>query len=74
MWEMFMGSAQMFIKGKLFRDNLMVMRQWAVGFIVAIVLIVALGKLVLPIWAAAMVGGFVCGILMPWLFKDLKYN
>lgn len=74
MWEMFKGSAQMFLKGKLFRDNTVVIRQWAIGFIVAIVLIVLLGKFVLPVWAAAIIGGFLTGALMPYLFKDLKYN
>jgi len=74
MWEMFLGSAQMMLKGKLFRDNWMVIRQWSIGFLIAIALIVALGKFVVPVWAAAMIGGFVTGALMPYLFKDLKYN
>lgn len=74
MWEMFMGSAAMMLKRKLFRDNSMVIRQWIIGFIVAVALIVLLGKFVLPMWAAAMIGGFATGALMPWLFKDLKYN
>lgn len=69
-----MSSAQMMLRGKLFRDTGMVIRQWAVGFIAAIVLIVLLGKFVVPVWAAAMIGGIVAGALMPWLFKDLKYN
>ena len=74
MWEMFMGSTQMLLKGKLFRDNKVVIRQWAIGFVVAIALIVLLGKFVMPMWAAAMIGGFVTGALMPYLFKNLKYN
>jgi len=74
MWEMFMSSAQMMLKGKLFRDNWMVIRQWSIGFFIAIALIVLLGKFVLPMWAAAMIGGFITGALMPFLFKDLKYN
>ena len=74
MWEMFMSSASMFLKGKLFRDNTKVMGQWAIGFLGAIALIVLLGKFLVPIWAAAIIGGFVCGLLMPLLFKNLKYN
>lgn len=74
MWEMFMSSAQMMLKGKLFRDNGMVIRQWLIGFLIAIALIVLLGKFVMPTWAAAMIGGFATGALMPYLFKDLKYN
>jgi hypothetical protein len=74
MWEMFISSAQMMLKGKLFRDNWMVIRQWSIGFLVAIALIVGLGKFVAPVWVAAIIGGFVAGALMPYLFKDLKYN
>ncbi|MEK7855386.1 MAG: hypothetical protein AAB288_04800 [Acidobacteriota bacterium] len=69
-----MSSAQMMLKGKLFRDNRMVIRQWSIGFLVAVALIVLLGKFVIPMWAAAMIGGFVTGAMMPYLFKDLKYN
>ena len=71
---MFTNSMQMFLKGKLFRDNKLVMKQGALGVVVAIVLIVILGKFVVPMWAAAMIGGFASGALMPYLFKDLKYN
>ena len=48
MWEMFTNSMQMFIKGKLFRDNKLVVMQGAIGVVVAIILIVLLGKFVLP--------------------------
>lgn len=71
---MFISSTKMLLTGKLFRDNLKVMTQWAIGFIVAVALIVLLGKFVLPMWAAAIIGGFVAGALMPLLFKNLKYN
>lgn len=70
---MFTNSMQMFIKGKLFRDNKLVVMQGAIGVVVAIILIVLLGKFVLPMWAAAMIGGFASGALMPYLFKNLKY-
>ncbi len=69
-----MNSARMMLRGKLFRDNKMVIRQWVIGFGIAIALIVLLGKFIVPIWAAAMIGGFVTGAVMPYLFKDLKYN
>lgn len=74
MWEMFTNSMKMFLRGKLFRDNKMVARQGSIGVILAIVLTVLLGKFVLPMWVAAIIGGFVSGALMPYLFKDLKYN
>lgn len=74
MWEMFKGTAEMFFKGKLFRDNTMVIRQWAIGFVIAVALVVLLGKFVVPAWAAAVIGGIAAGAAMPYLFKDLKYN
>jgi hypothetical protein len=74
MWEMFKSSTEMFLKGKLFRDNTIVIRQWAIGFLVAVALIVLLGKFIVPAWAAAIIGGIVAGAAMPYLFKNLKYN
>lgn len=73
MWNMFLNSAQLFLKGKLFRDMNQVLRQGAIGVIVGVVLLVVLAKLSLPVWLAAVVAGLVSGALMPYLFKDLKY-
>lgn len=74
MWDMFKHSMIMFLEGKLFRDNKLVAKQGAIGVITAIILTIVLGKFVLPMWLAAIVAGAVSGALMPWLFKDLKYN
>lgn len=74
MWDMFKHSMIMFLEGKLFRDNKLVAKQGSIGVIVAILLTILLGKFLLPGWAAAVIGGLVSGALMPWLFKDLKYN
>ena len=74
MWDLFINSVQMFLKGKLFRDNKMVVKQGAIGVMAAVVLIILLGKFVVPMWAAAIIGGIVSGALMPHLFKDLKYS
>ncbi len=74
MWDMFIQSMKMFLSGKLFRDNKLVMKQGVIGVLLDIVLVVGLGKFVLPMWLAAMIGGVASGALMPYLFKDLKYN
>jgi hypothetical protein len=74
MWELFTNSIKMFLSGKLFRDNAMVAKQGAIGVLIAVVLVVLLGKFVIPMWAAAIIGGFASGAVMPYLFKDLKYN
>jgi hypothetical protein len=74
MWEMFWQSAQLFLKGKLFRDPLRVVRQGAVGVAIGVILLVVLAKAGLPAWAAAMVAGLVTGAAQPFLFKNLKYS
>ena len=74
MLEMFKQSMMMFLKGKLFRDNKMVAKQGTIGVFIVILLIVLLGKFVVPMWLGAIIGGFAGGASMPYLFKDLKYN
>lgn len=74
MWDMFMNTAKMFFRGKLFRDSRRVTRQWLIGVAVAALLVVVLGALGVPVLVAVAVAAFVAGALQPWLFKDLKYN
>jgi hypothetical protein len=73
MWEMFMNSAQLFLKGKLFRDMNHVIRQGVIGVLIGVILLVVLAKFVLPLWLATIVAGLVSGAAQPFLFKDLKY-
>jgi len=73
MWEMFMSSASLFIKGKMFRDNTAVFMRSAIGVAIGAILLVVLGKFLLPLWAAALVAGVVTGAAIPFLMKDLKY-
>lgn len=74
MWDMVKTSFGQFVRGKLFADPAMVYRQLAIG--VAVTVIVTLGAVALglPLWAAALIGGFVGGALQPYLFKDLRYR
>lgn len=74
MWSMFLNSAQLFLKGKLFRDQNQVFRQGAIGVVIGILLLVILAKLGAPVWLAAIIAGLVSGAVQPYLFKDLKYN
>lgn len=74
MWDMFINSARLFLKGKLFRDPRSVLRQWLIGVAIALVAFVALAKLGLPLWLAVLVVSLGGGALQPVLFKDLKYN
>lgn len=75
MWEMFMNTVTLFIKGKLFRNPAGVFMRSVVGVLIGVVLLVAIGKLLGPAywWVGALIGGAVTGFLMPYMFKDLKY-
>lgn len=72
MLEMLVNAAKLFVAGKLFRDNASFFRQWGIGFAVALGLMVGL-SFVNP-WLGMVVGGAIGGALLPWLFRDLKYN
>lgn len=73
MWDMFWHSAQLFLKGKLFRDMNQVIRHGVIGVLIGAGLLIVLAKLGLPVWLAALLAGLVCGAAQPYLFKDLKY-
>jgi hypothetical protein len=73
MFSMFFNSVKLFVQGRLFRDYAMVLRLWVVAFAIAVALIVLLAIFVNP-WLGAIVGGLVSGALMPYLFRNLKYN
>lgn len=73
MWDMFLNSLKLFLKGKLFREPKQVLRQWLIGLLVALVGLVVLAKLGLAIWLAVVLVSVGVGALQPWLFRDLKY-
>lgn len=73
MFEMFMDSATLFVKGKLFKDYKSVFIQMMIGVIVTAVIGIALAKLGTGMWIAIGVAAFIGGALQPYLFKDLKY-
>lgn len=72
MFDMVLNSIKLFVAGKLFRDNAAFFRQLCVGFAVTLALMLALGW-VNP-WLGMVAGGAIGGALMPWLFRNLKYN
>lgn len=72
MFEMVVNAARLFVVGKLFRDNNAFFRQWGIGFAVALLLMAGLGTV--DPWLGMVVGGAAGGALLPWLFRDLKYN
>ena len=73
MWPMFSNSLQLFLKGKLFRDPGAVFRQWLIGFVVTLVVVVALRMVGAPLWLCVVAAALAAGIAQPYLFKNLKY-
>lgn len=73
MYEMFVNSLKLFLKGKLFRDPSAVLRQWLIGLAATILVLALLAAVGLPHWLAILVAAGAGGALQPWLFKDLKY-
>lgn len=74
MWDMFLNSFKLFLKGRLFRDPRQVMKMWFIGFIVSLLIVVVLAKLGVPLWLTVAIAALATGALQPYLFKDLKYN
>ena len=72
MFSMVLDSIKLFLRGQLFRDNTAVLRLWGVGLLVTLVVLVGLS--LVNAWLAVVVGGLGGGALMPWLFRNLKYN
>jgi hypothetical protein len=73
MWPMFANSFRLFLKGKLFRNPKAVLQRWLVGFIAALLSLIALAALGAPVWLAVLLPSRGVGLLQPYLFRDLKY-
>lgn len=74
MFDMFLSSAKLFLKGKLFRDINTVYKQACIGMAVAAFLVIFLAKVGLPLWLAIIFASLISGGIQPYLFKDLKYQ
>ena len=74
MFDMFLHSIGLFLRGKLFQNPLHVVRQTAIGVALTAACCVALAKLIGALWLAVLVSALVGGTLQPFLFKNLKYN
>lgn len=74
MFDMFMDSATLFVKGKLFQNYKSVFIQMLIGIIVTAVIGVILAKIGTGLWVAIGAAALIGGALQPYLFKDLKYR
>jgi hypothetical protein len=74
MWDMFVNSLKLFLKGKLFREPVAVLRQWLICCVLSVAAIVALTKAGLSLFLGVPVVALLGGALQPYLFRNLKYN
>jgi hypothetical protein len=73
MWSLFGNSVSLFFTGRLFRDPLVVFRQWLIGFAFSLVAVIVAVKLGAPLDLSVIVVALLAGFLQPFLFKNLKY-
>jgi len=73
MLDMFINSFILFWKGRLFQDIGHVIRQAAIGMVIAAVIVIAAVKAGLALWIAIVIASLISGAIQPYLFKDLKY-
>lgn len=73
MFDMFMNSVTLFLRGKLFKDIGKVFRKALVGSIITASLCIALTIAGVPTVFSLVIGAMIGGAIQPWLFKDLKY-
>ena len=73
MLDMFINSFTLFWKGRLFQDFGHVIRQAAIGMVIAAVIVIAAVKAGLALWIAIVIASLISGAIQPYLFKDLKY-
>lgn len=74
MFDMFLQSVGLFLRGKLFQSPLHVARQAALGACITAALCIGLARLVGVLWVAVLLSALLGGLLQPFLFKNLKYN
>jgi len=74
MFELFLQSITLFMRGKLFQKPLHVARQAAFGMVITALVCVALTRLLGVLWVAVPVSALLGGMVQPFLFKNLKYN
>ena len=73
MFQTFLHSATAFIQGRLFKDTGHAVGRGIVGVVLVLAAFFLLSTRV-PLWVAAVLAGFVGGIVQPRLFRDLKYR
>ena len=71
--DMITDTMQLVLAGKLFRNNGYVLRQFAIGMLMASVIFVLLFKLGIGLTLAAVITSIFSGMVQPFLLKDIKF-
>lgn len=71
--DMITDTMQLVLAGKLFRNNGYVVRQFAIGMLMASVIFVLLFKLGVGLMLSAVITSIISGIVQPFLLKDIKF-
>lgn len=72
MWDLFIGSVKLFVRGHLFADQKMAFRQIMLGIITVTVLVIGVKLAGAPLWCATIVGGAIGGALAPVFCINLR--
>lgn len=74
MFALIKNALGLVLDGKLFRDPRFLFRQLAIGVAITVA-VMLIGSLVVtsPI-VLALIGGFVSGVLQPYLFANVRYR
>ncbi len=74
MWTMARSALSLFLRGHLFANPRKAYGLLAAGIMFTALVCLALAVAGTPLWAAAMVAGFLGGGLQPFLFKTVKFR
>jgi len=74
MWTMAKSSIALFFQGRLFAEPSKAMRQLLLGIILTAIVLIGASIAEVPIWAAALLAGFIGGAFQPFFFRNLRYR
>jgi hypothetical protein len=74
MWTMASSALSLFLRGALFANPRQAYVRLAAGIAVIALLCIMLTEAGMPVWAAAMIAGFIGGALQTYLFKTIRFR
>jgi hypothetical protein len=74
MWDMAVTTTRAFFSGRLFADNGKAFAAMGLGIGLTLALFLLVLRLGLATWAAAVLAGFLGGVLQPVLLRNVKYR